>query len=415
MLSSKPPHRHRCQVPRLENRGDKRLATPLISTNLDLGSAIGNQQRCYKLHAPAHPMKYTIPNTDSRHQLTHTPQIGLTHGTQAKVPIARTIAFYTSQFLESAALSWPEVRALALGFRTSLQAHWPAYLDEIRGIAAGAGVDEADILAINVRTEITFGLCTDGCTALSWLTPSGGASWLAQNWDWMTAQKENLVVLTVEAEGKPSIKMVTEAGLMGKIGLNSAGVGVCLNAIRVRGMDATRLPCHLGLRMVLESRSREEAVARLEQYGIASSCHMLIADATGAVGLEWSAIDVQKLPMNAAGQIFHSNHYLAKHPGISGADSVSGGDYLGDSVFRVARIGELAKVMYPSGGNINKEEISGFFEDEANYPGAICRATFEGKPLSGTLFNIVMDLKTKTATVKLGRPTEVEETVELAF
>lgn len=103
----------------------------------------------------------------------------------------------------------------------------------------------------------------------------------------MEQQKENLVLLTIEQAGKPTIKMVTEAGILGKIGLNSAGVGVCLNAIRAKGMDATRLPCHLGLRMVLESSSRSEAVAKLEKVGIASACHMLIADATGGVGMEW--------------------------------------------------------------------------------------------------------------------------------
>jgi isopenicillin-N N-acyltransferase-like protein len=114
------------------------------------------------------------------------------------------------------------------------------------GIAEGASVVLADIIAINVRTEITFGLFSDGCTALSWRTDR--ASFLAQNWDWMDAQRENLIQLTIEQSGKPVIKMITEAGLIGKIGLNSAGVGVCLNAIKAKGMDSTRIPCHLGLR-----------------------------------------------------------------------------------------------------------------------------------------------------------------------
>lgn len=103
----------------------------------------------------------------------------------------------------------------------------------------------------------------------------------------MEEQKENLVILTIDQPDKPTIKMVTEAGILGKIGLNSAGVGVLLNAIRAKGMDSSRLPCHLGLRMVLESWSRDEAVARLEKYGIASACHMLIADPSGGVGVEW--------------------------------------------------------------------------------------------------------------------------------
>ncbi len=40
----------------------------------------------------------------------------------------------------------------------------------------------SDVIAINVRTEIAFGMFSDGCTALGWKTRDG--SFLAQNWDW---------------------------------------------------------------------------------------------------------------------------------------------------------------------------------------------------------------------------------------
>lgn len=36
---------------------------------------------------------------------------------------------------------------------------------------------------------------------------------------WMEQQKENLIILTIEQAEKPTIKMVTEAGLIGKIGM----------------------------------------------------------------------------------------------------------------------------------------------------------------------------------------------------
>lgn len=273
------------------------------------------------------------------------------------------------------------------------------------GVADGAGVAHEEIIALNVRTEIAFGMFSDGCTALSWRTSY--SSFLAQNWDWMEAQKENIVILTIEQQDKPTIKMVTEAGIIGKIGMNSAGVGVCLNAIRVKGMDPTRLPTHLGLRMALESRSREEAIQKLEKYGIASSCHMLLADETGGIGLEWSAHEVQKLKMNSREQVFHSNHYLAEHPGVEG----SGSDWLPDSRMRVTRIQELCDRIgdYPT-----HQVVFDTFKDERNYPGAICRAEVGGSG-SATLFNIVMDLKARVATVTLGRPVEPEEMVELAF
>lgn len=200
--------------------------------------------------------------------------------------------------------------------------------------------------------------------------------------------------------------MVTEAGLIGKIGLNSAGVGVCLNAIRAKGMDRTRLPCHLGLRMVLESNSREEAVTKLEEYGIASSCHMLVADSTGGIGLEWSYIDLQKLEMNNSGQVFHSNHYLVAH-----AEGVVDTVWLEDSRFRVKRIEKICKEL---GQSPPWQAIQSLFRDEKNYPFAICRAEEQGNH-SGTLFNIVMDLKARAAKVILGRPTHPEGFYEISF
>ncbi|KAK5702159.1 hypothetical protein LTR17_022586 [Elasticomyces elasticus] len=300
-------------------------------------------------------------------------------------------------------MEWPKVQELAMTFEPVMRRKWPAYLEEMNGIADGAGVNLSDIVAINVRTEITFGLFSDGCTALAWRTED--ASFLAQNWDWMQAQKENLVILTIEQQDKPTIKMVTEAGLIGKIGLNSAGVGVCLNAIKVKGMDPTRLPCHLGLRMVLESHSREEAVSKLEKYGISSSCHMLVADASGSIGLEWSFVELQKLKMNGNEQIFHSNHYLGKHMGVEDTN------WLGDSNFRVARIEELCNTL---DGSPTTQSLFELFKDETNYPGSICRAQV-GSSGTASLFNIIMDLKRRVATVTLGRPVSPEEVVQLAF
>jgi isopenicillin-N N-acyltransferase-like protein len=222
----------------------------------------------------------------------------------------------------------------------------------------------------------------------------------------MDAQAQNLIQLTVAQPGKPIIKMITEAGLIGKIGLNSAGVGVCLNAIKAKGMDPHRIPCHLGLRMVLESSSREEAVASLSEYGVASSCHMLVADATGGVGLEWSSKDLRKIEMNASKQVFHTNHYLATHDeGV--VDTV----WLKDSLLRVVRVEELCKNI---GQSPSHDEIQNVFKDEEGLPTAICRNEKDGSA-TGTLFNIVMDLEKNRATVTLGRPIDPEEQFELSF
>lgn len=350
-----------------------------------------------------HPV--SMSHKSQRNSSVRTKQIGYQHGSQASHQIQGSIDFYTKLFLQTTKLSWPQVQTTALEFEEIIHQHWPDYLEEMRGIAHGANKTLADIIALNVRTEINFGLFSDGCTALSWL--HNDSSILAQNWDWMTEQKQNLLLLTIHQQHKPTIKMVTEAGLIGKIGFNSAGVGVCLNAIRAKGMNKSRMPCHLGLRLVLESTSREEAVNALQKYGIASSCHILIADANGSAGLEWSFKDLQVLEMNQKGQVFHSNHYLVAHEeGV--VDTV----WLEDSKVRIKRIQEICDGL--GSDEPTMEEVQALFKDEKNYPYAICRADEEGNH-SGTLFNIVMDLKARKATVILGRPTTPEGIYEIGF
>jgi len=334
-------------------------------------------------------------------QLTRS-KIGYKHGTEAKLLVAKSISFYTDLFLKSTKLEWTEVTQIAMDFEPNIRGKWPQYLEEMQGLSDGAGVGLADIIALNVRTEINFGLFTDGCTALSWRTED--ASYLAQNWDWLEAQKSQIVLLNIEKKAKPTMKFMSEAGIIGKIGLNSAGVGVMLNAIRAKGLDMTRMPVHLALRLILESTSKDEAITQLEKYGVASACHMLVADANGGIGLEWSYKDLKKLDMNSTGQVFHSNHYLVEH-------AVKDAGMWVDSPFRVDRIEELASALQ---GVPSMKEIAAIFKDEQNAPAAICRKE-EGDSHAATLFNIVMDLRAKHATVRMGRPTDVEETIEITF
>ncbi|KAF2112539.1 peptidase C45 acyl-coenzyme A:6-aminopenicillanic acid acyl-transferas-like protein [Lophiotrema nucula] len=333
-------------------------------------------------------------------------EIGYQHGSAAKSQVAGSIAFYTGLFLKNCAQTWPQVLSHASAFSAHAEKEWPAYHEEMRGIADGSGQDLLSIVALNVRTEINFGLFSDGCTSLAWNT--GANAWLGQNWDWMTAQKPNLIITQITQEGKPRIQMITEAGIIGKIGFNEYGVGTLLNAIKVKGVDAGRMPVHFGLRMALESTSAIEAVQKLEEYGMASSAHILIADATTAVGLEFSSKTFARCLPDELGRVAHSNHLLMEHPGV--VDTV----WLKDSLFRVKNMLEISGKVGGEGKNPSWEEVSALFEDEQNYPAAICREQTEVTG-SATLFNILMDLKTRTATIRMGRPTKPDETIQLSF
>jgi isopenicillin-N N-acyltransferase like protein len=201
--------------------------------------------------------------------------------------------------------------------------------------------------------------------------------------------------------------MITEAGIIGKIGLNSSGVGVCINAIRARGVDFTRLPVHLAIRAALDSTPKTSALAALDKAKLASAVHLLIGDDTGSTSVEYSNLDIVKFEMRD-GQIAHYNHFIGKH-----AEGVKPASFSRDSLERIGRARELlaeATTGREKEPTVRMMEI--MLEDEKGLPGAINRVATESSP-SVTLFGIVMDLMEKRAEVRVGRPTECKGILSL--
>lgn len=254
-------------------------------------------------------------------------------------------------------------------------------------------------MALNVRTEVAYGMYSDGCTALSF--HSRNTAFQAQNWDWKAAQGPNLINLSIAIPGRPTIAIITEAGIIGKIGLSSAGVGVTLNAIAALGVAHGKIPVHIALRAALDWSGELDAegiAKRLEERGVASAGHILVSDGQKGIGLEVSARDVVRVrTVQARGgtAVLHSNHYIEEHPGVKLA-SIS----LPDSPARLVRIEQLLKA---DEGTVTADEISTWLCDEDGFPGSICRDV-KSHSASVTLFSIVMDLKSKRATVREGQP-----------
>ncbi|KAI1617660.1 putative acyl-coenzyme A:6-aminopenicillanic-acid-acyltransferase 40 kDa form [Exophiala viscosa] len=335
---------------------------------------------------------------------TGTPyQIGFQHGQGARTKIENGLKFYESFFAEKTRMNWATAISKAELFLPFLEHGWKHLLEELKGVADGAGVLFGSILALNVRTEISMGMMNDGCTSLAWKTLD--VSYLAQNWDWEPPQQDNLIVLHIKRDAKPSISQVTEAGIIGKVGLNSCGVGVCLNAIRVKGVDFNRLPGHLALRAVLDSKSRKEAVNVLKEAGVAAAIHILVADPSGSTSIEASSRDLVVTDA-VGGRITHSNHFCWPH-----AQGVPVTVAAPDSLVRLERVNELMDSV-SKGGTPDRLMLESMLNDEYNAPFGINKAGNVEQPLR-TLFSIVMELSSRSARVRFGRPTDDAETVAL--
>src|ERR1700755_1847732 len=81
---------------------------------------------------------------------------GRQYGRQAAARVRLSVQAYQQDFAHYARWDWPAVRREALRCEVPIGEFRPAYLDEMRGIADGAGLDLPAVLAINVRTEVMY-------------------------------------------------------------------------------------------------------------------------------------------------------------------------------------------------------------------------------------------------------------------
>lgn len=326
-------------------------------------------------------------------------EIGLAHGRQIRGRIAVCIENYKALFLETAEANWNESNARASAYLPALEKNEPDLVEEIQGIATGAGVDFLDILALNLRSEISLTNYSDGCTSLAASNTTTSGVFLAQNWDWVSEASSSTAFFDIHKTGKPRIRMMGEAGIMAKFGINDAGLGLCMNAIRCGTVAKSQLPVHLAMRRVLECQSLDEALDMLKSKGIASCANLMIADKGGKiVTVECTPKGVAPIfPEPGAWMVFHTNHLWSSNVPKGIRDHPSA-----NSFSRLERIKVLSKGLEGS-----FDRIRAWLSDEEGTPVSICRSrppNTVGVERMETLATVIMDLESRRLEVSFGKP-----------
>jgi isopenicillin-N N-acyltransferase-like protein len=345
---------------------------------------------------------------------------GRQYGAQARTRIHLSVQAYQRVFAHYAGWDWPAVRRAAAGFEAPVAAFRPAYLDEMRGLADGAGLDLADVLAINVRTEVMYAakarqapLATRGprppaeCSAFAVVPVPGGpaTTLLGQNWDWLLHSAQTLIVLEARPDDGPAFVTVVEAGLLAKAGLNSAGLGLVTNALVTDAdIGAPGIPYHVLLRAILDCATVTEALNVLQAGTRSSSANYLIAHASGA------ALDVEAAPGDftrlypqfpAHGLLLHTNHFLS--PRLSPVQDVSLWAIPSSAV-------RLQRLLAGATATATLEDFRTLLADHADYPHSICsHPDPDDHPLEqgATIASVLMDLNARRLWIAVGHPCQV--------
>jgi isopenicillin-N N-acyltransferase-like protein len=344
-------------------------------------------------------------------------QRGRQYGEQAAERIGRSLSAYTGVFLHYAGWDWPTVLEQARRFEAPIAAYDQRYLDEIAGIAQGAGVAYEAVLALNVRTEMMFsagarlqarGRKAVECSSFAVLpgASASGHTIVGQNWDWLVHCAGTVVVVEARADDGPRYVTVVEAGLLAKTGLNSAGIGLATNGL-VTDLDvgAAGVPYHVILRAILDARTIGDALAAIERKPRACSANYLICDDRG------SAIDVEAAPGGASrvrriasggGILVHTNHFLSPIPGARDISSVAMPNT--DSHFRHVRLRDTLAGLH---GSLSPQVLERLLGDHANHPFSVCchPSTAMGPhERVATVASVIMDLDARRMWLADGHP-----------
>lgn len=288
-------------------------------------------------------------------------------------------------------------------------------MDEMRGIAEGAGVSLAEIFYLNCFLELEdvrapgLGgrLLPDGlwgCTTFNVLPEAAadGRALLGQTYDMEKYYERFLCILRIRPEQGPAVLAVSFAGILGLDGLNSAGVGAVIN--KVTATDARPgVPYPFVMRKALAAERIGDALGAVIFSPRAGGITYQLSGSGVAFCAETSAAAYELLEIDGA--MAHTNHFVgASMRRFETPNWLSHGG----SMVRKQVAGRFLKKHH---GALTPDLLKELTRDHTNHPRCICAHGWPGedaKTAFTTVFAVVMDPAAGWFEACAGNPCENE-------
>lgn len=280
-----------------------------------------------------------------------------------------------------------------------VETYAPHLLDEMRGMAEGSGIPVDDLMLLQVRNQL-LGEHDCGCTSFAVSPPAARVVMVGQNWDNDPALDPYTIVLTRRPAGKPALMNITQAGLIGYIGLNAAGIGLCMNTLpapsRVRGV-----PHYFTVRGIFDSNNLDDAVHAVRRAYRAIPINIMLSTPQGPANLEVTLDNVYVFRDNGQGIVTHTNH--CEHPDLQPLNA-----QFSELIQSIPRKMRIEKLLEERKRPLALENFKNALSDHNNYPTSICRHPND-HPTTGhwaTTFSILIEPDAGLLRISRGNPCE---------
>jgi isopenicillin-N N-acyltransferase-like protein len=301
-------------------------------------------------------------------------QVGAAHGESQRERIREYADRFVGSLLSGAAVRVNEA---------DLWAQWapqvavnqreaPDLVEEMRGIARGAGVSFERIFLLNSLLDLNsfryLELASNfaGCSTFAVISEAGtGKTLVGQTYDMPEFHQDYLTLLRLKPANGPRQLLFTFAGIVGAAGLNEEGIAVNINYLSPRDVGLGRLHAVV-VRQILAATNLADALTPAAVPPRAGGAHFLIADRdANVISMETTARRfVAVYPEGNA--IGHTNHYLASE--LKEIEYIRGNS-IGSSL---ARYTALRRFLKDRGEELTLTALQELTRSHTAYPRSIC-------------------------------------------
>ena len=331
-------------------------------------------------------------------------EMGRAQGAQASDLIHSMLADYRSFVHGASGLRWEEAVARARDYLPYSQAAFPDLVQEVRGIAEGAGASFEEIWLLNCYEEVAEDQKLMACTtvAVNGEVTADGHVYLAHNEDWISVDRKHVYLVRARPEGAPAFLGMSYGALLCNIGFNAAGIGVGINSVYPRDVRAG-IPRILVSRAILSATDLPGAIEACVPENRAGGYNHLLAEGGGAiVSVESSATRHETLRA-ADGWLAHTNHYRSERMQAVEAPGAYASSH--------ARLKRAEGLVRGRQGPITRDDLQAILRDHRNGALAICGHEQESDPpheRSCSVISLIMDLTDQVMWATLGPPCQGE-------
>jgi isopenicillin-N N-acyltransferase like protein len=331
--------------------------------------------------------------------------------------IQKSVAFY-NQYLKRRGVSSEQLQDLLTPYLVAAETAYPGSMAVLKGMSVGATVPVMELFAINSFEELEPELeSPDGtplfleskggvrpppgtppapagkerCSSLAVRTPD--TTLLAHNEHWLAGDAGNIaVVIDRPADGRVAVASPTIVCCLPAVGLNAHGGAQGVGSLTASD-DGVGVPRVLVSRSALDSRDREDAIARTSMPGRAGGYGYVFAFPGGnAFAVETTG----KLSKLLEGPGVHTNHYQDAELAELAPPASDG------SKARLTRLRQLVAERVPA----TAQDLMEIMRDHDSSPQAICLHPnpAEGDEASACMFSMMVDVDAHRMWVAPGNP-----------